>query len=128
LTEFANCPTRALEEKLREIIHRENGKKGSSVPVLKSDDSVTFDWFTKEKYLPTRRARWSPATRDKTEFEIKKYLVEEFKGVRLREIGLFELQMVLNRQLGTCTRRKYRPALLRRSTHEREQFWPSGSL
>jgi integrase len=84
------------EEKLQEIIERENGKNGSNVPVLKSDDSVTFDWFTKEKYLPMRRARWSPATRDKTEFEIKKYLVEKLQGVPLREAGLFELQMVLN--------------------------------
>lgn len=86
----------AAEEKLQEIIRRENGKIGSSVPVLRHDESVTFDWFVKEKYLPMRRGRWCPATRSKTEFEIEKYLVEKFRGVPLQEMGLFELQMVLN--------------------------------
>lgn len=84
------------EKKLEEIARRENGKAGSAVPVLQADDSVTFGWFVKEKYLPIRRGRWRPATRDKTEFEINKYLVKEFENVPLRTIGLFELQKLLN--------------------------------
>ncbi len=84
------------EGKLQAIIRGENGKIGSAVPVLRADDSVTFDWFVKEKYLPIRRGRWRPATREKTEHEINRYLVEKFKNVPLRNIGLFELQTQLN--------------------------------
>jgi len=84
------------EAKLQAIIRGENGKIGSAVPVLQADDSVTFDWFVKEKYLPIRCGRWRPATREKTEHEINKYLVEKFKNVPLRQIGLFELQTRLN--------------------------------
>src|SRR5216684_70298 len=84
------------EGKLQAIIRAENGKIGSAVPVLRADDSVTFDWFVKEKYLPIRRGRWRPATREKTEHEINRYLVEKFKNVPLRNIGLFELQTQLN--------------------------------
>jgi hypothetical protein len=57
---------------------------------------VTFGWFVTEKYLPLRRGRWRRATRDKTEFEISKYLVKEFDNIPLRTIGLFELQKLLN--------------------------------
>lgn len=83
------------EKKLQEIILRENGE-GKAVPVLPADDSVTFDWFVTERYLPMRRGRWRPATKEKTEFEINRYLVERFKGVPLREIGAFDLQVLLN--------------------------------
>ena len=74
----------------------ENGK-GISSFVPKADDSVTFGWFVKEKYIPMRRGRWRPATQQKTEFEIGKYLVENFECVPIREIGLFELQVRLNK-------------------------------
>jgi hypothetical protein len=67
-----------------------------SCPAPPPDDSVTFKWFVKEKYLPICRGRWRTATREKTEHEIKKYLVDKFKDVPLRNIGLFELQTRLN--------------------------------
>jgi integrase len=84
------------EEKLQTIVQQKNGK-GISSFVPKADDSVTFGWFVKQKYIPMRRGRWRPATQQKTEFEIGKYLVENFKSVPIREIGLFELQVHLNK-------------------------------
>ena len=66
------------EEKLEEIVRRENGKAGSAVAVRQADDTVTFGWFVEEKYLPIRRGCWRRATREKTEFEINKYLVKKF--------------------------------------------------
>jgi hypothetical protein len=66
------------------------------VSTIQADDAVTFGWFVKEKYLPIKRGRWRRATRDKTEFEINKYLVKEFNDAPLRTVGLFELQKVLN--------------------------------
>ena len=83
------------EEKLQEHIRRENGN-GSCTPILPADDTVTFDWFVSERYLPMRRGQWRPATAQKTEFEINKYLVGRFRGVALRKIGTFEIQMLLN--------------------------------
>jgi len=84
------------EEKLQTIVQEENGK-GISCFVAKADDSVTFGWFVTEKYIPMRRGRWRPATQQKTEFEIDKYLVENFKNVPIRQLGLFELQVHLNK-------------------------------
>jgi integrase len=85
------------EEKLQEIIRRENGKEaGEPECHPRPDESVTFDWFVAEKYLPIRRGRWRPATRQKIEFEINKYMVDKFKNVPLKNIGLFELQILLN--------------------------------
>lgn len=84
------------EEKLREIIQQQNGKTPAERAVLPPDDSVTFDWFVKEKYLPLRRGRWSTATKEKTEYEINRYLVESLKGIPLRNVGLFELQTLVN--------------------------------
>ncbi len=83
-------------ERLQVIVQEENGKNAigfSSRP----DDSVTFGWFTKEKYIRMRRGQWRPATKQKTEFEIDKYVVEKFKAVPLRNLGLFELQVHLNK-------------------------------
>ncbi len=84
------------EEKLRSIIQAENGKNGLATVLLPSDDTVTFGWFVKERFLPMRRGLWRPATREKTEHEINKYLVERFQNRPLREIELFELQTHLN--------------------------------
>lgn len=84
------------EEKLREIIRLHNGKTPAEGAVLPPDDTVTFSWFVKEKYFPLRRGKWSTATREKTEYEINRYLVENLKGAVLRNIGLFDLQMLLN--------------------------------
>jgi len=83
------------EERLQEFIRKENGRAGSNT-ILPADDTVTFDWFVAERYLPMRRGRWRPATAQKTQFEIKKYLVERFRGMPLRTIGTFEIQMLLN--------------------------------
>jgi integrase len=42
------------------------------------------------------RGRWRQATKDKSEFEIKKYLVSRFQDSPLAKIGTFEIQMLLN--------------------------------
>jgi integrase len=87
------------EEKLKTIIQEENGK-GARGFVARADDSVTFGWFVSERYIPMRGGRWRPATKQKTEFEIDKYLVLNFKSVPIREVGLFELQVHLNKLAG----------------------------
>jgi integrase len=83
------------EKKLQGVILMENGN-GNVAHLVISDDTVTFGWFVAERYLPMRRGRWRPSTREKTEFEISKYLVAKFSEVPLRKITGFEMQMVLN--------------------------------
>ena len=86
------------QEKLQTIIREENGlEKGDRVAFPQCDDSVTFSWFVAERYLPMRRGQWRPATEQKTEFEINRYLVRSIQDEPLRKIGTFELQMILNR-------------------------------
>jgi len=84
------------EEKLQTIVQEENGKSVAGF-ISKADDSVTFGWFVTEKYIPMRCGQWRPATKQKTEFEIDKYLVGSFKNVPIRDLGLFELQVLLNK-------------------------------
>jgi integrase len=84
------------EEKLQTIVQEENGKSVTGF-ISKADDSVTLGWFVAEKYIPMRRGQWRPATKQKTEFEIAKYLVENFRTVPIRDLGLFELQVHLNK-------------------------------
>jgi len=85
------------EKKLQEIIQRENGVgKDGATSAPRSDNSVTFEWFVTERYLPMRRGQWRQATKDKTEFEIRRYLVLRFKDMPLNKIGTFEIQMMLN--------------------------------
>jgi integrase len=85
------------EERLRQIIQRENGiGKNGEIPLPRSDDSVTFGWFVSQRYLPMRCGQWRPATKDKTEYEIKKYLVSRLKDTPLSKVGTFEIQMLLN--------------------------------
>lgn len=88
-------PKWEAEEKLREFIRKENCSANSH-PVLPADDTVTFDWFVAERYLPMRQGQWRPATTQKTTFEINKYIVERFRGMPMRKIGTFEIQMLLN--------------------------------
>ncbi|HYL14898.1 MAG TPA: site-specific integrase [Terriglobales bacterium] len=84
------------EEKLRGIIRQHNSTTPAERTILPPDDSVTFDWFVKEKYLPLRRGRWSAATKEKTEYEINHYLVGRLRGIALRNVDLFKLQTLLN--------------------------------
>src|SRR5229473_3112918 len=79
------------EERLQEIMRRKNGREnGAPAPNLRPDDSVTFNWFVAEKYFTMRRGQWLFGIKQKTAYEINKYLVVKFKNVPLRNIGLFE--------------------------------------
>ena len=61
----ANTPKWKAEQMLKEIILKETKGVGPT-PTLPPDDSVTFRWFVKERYIPMRRGSWSPPTRRRT--------------------------------------------------------------
>ena len=84
------------EERLQEVIRQENGSD-SGMEAFVYDDSVTVGWFVVERYLPIRRGRWRVATQKTTEDEIKRYLLSTLRDLPLRKVGMFELQVLLNR-------------------------------
>jgi len=81
-------------EKLKSIIAEELGPQQSSE---RPDPKTTFGWLVRYRYLPLRDGRWHKATKDKTTYEINRYLVEYFGDRSLEEVTPFELQVHLNK-------------------------------
>lgn len=82
-----------------DVAHHNSQRDGcpgaTSKPV--PDDSVTFQWFVEERYLPMRQGAWSPTYRKINTYEIKHYLVEHFGRIPLGQLGTFEIQVWLNK-------------------------------
>jgi integrase len=81
-------------EKLKGIIAEELGPRQTQE---RPDPQTTFEWFVENRYLPMCEGRWHQATKDKTTYEIKRYLVEYFGERALEEVSQFELQVHLNK-------------------------------
>lgn len=91
----ANTPKWKAERMLQEMIQRESGGAGTA-PTLLPDDSVTFRWFVKERYIPMRQGRWSPAYKKTNTYQLEHYLVSHFGDMPLRNLSTFEIQVWLN--------------------------------
>jgi len=74
------------EARLQEIIRQSNGGAVSGGTELAYDDSVTFEWFVENRYVPMREGRWRPATKQTTEYEIKRYLTSTIGTRPLRTL------------------------------------------
>ena len=48
-----------------------------------SDESVTFRWFVKERYIPMRQGKWSPAYRKTNTYQLEHYLISQFGDLPL---------------------------------------------
>jgi integrase len=81
-------------EKLRSLIAEELGTLQTTERL---DPKTTLGWFIKYRYLPMREGRGRRATKDKTTYEINRYLGEYFGDRALGELTQFELQVHLNR-------------------------------
>ena len=88
----AGVPKTKAMAMLQEIILKETGRPG----VLPPDDSVTFAWFVRERYVPMRMGRWSPAYRQTNGYALKRYLNSRFGEMPLNSLNTFELQVYLN--------------------------------
>jgi integrase len=95
----ANTPKWKAEQMLKEIILKETKGVGPT-PTLPSDDSVTFRWFVRERYIPMRRGSWSPAYRKTNTYNLEHYLIEHFGDLPLRNLSTFEIQVWLNNLAG----------------------------
>jgi integrase len=106
----ANTPKWKAEQMLRELILKEcNGVGPTST--LPADDSVTFGWFARERYIPMRQGKWSPAYRKSNTFNIEHYLLSQFENLPLRKLDTFGIQIWLNR----LAEKNYSHAVVRQS-------------
>ncbi len=106
----ANTPKWKAEQMLRELILKEcNGVGPTST--LPADDSVTFGWFVRERYIPMRQGKWSPAYRKSNTFNIEHYLLSQFENLPLRKLDTFGIQIWLNR----LAEKNYSHAVVRQS-------------
>ena len=92
----AGTPKWKAEQMLHTIILNETGVPAATSKTV-ANDSVTFQWFVEERYLPMRQGAWSPAYRKINTYEIKHYLVEHFGRIPLNQLGTFEIQVWLNK-------------------------------
>jgi integrase len=90
-----NTPKWKAEQMLQEIILRESKGMGPT-PTLPPDDSVTFRWFVKQRYIPMRQGSWSPAYKKTNTYQLEHYLVSHFGDLPLRNLSTFEIQVWLN--------------------------------
>ncbi len=91
----AGTPKWKAEEMLRDIILKDT-KGGGPTATLPPDDSVTFRWFVKERYIPMRRGSWSPTYKKTNTYNLEHYLIGHFGDLPLRNLGTFEIQVWLN--------------------------------
>ena len=104
----ANTPKWKAEQLLREMILKECGAFGSST-TLPADESVTFRWFVKERYIPMRQGKWSPAYRKTNTYHLEHYLISQFGDFPLRKLETFGIQVWLN----SMADKNYSQALVR---------------
>jgi integrase len=92
----ANTPKWKAEEMLRDIILKDTKGVGPT-PTLPPDDTVTFRWFVKERYIPMRRGSWSPTYKKTNTYNLEHYLIGHFGEMPLRNLSTFEIQVWLNK-------------------------------
>ena len=92
----AGTPKWKAEEMLRDIILKDTKGVGPT-PTLPPDDSVTFRWFVKERYIPMRRGSWSPTYKKTNTYNLEHYLIGHFGDMPLRILSTFEIQVWLNK-------------------------------
>jgi integrase len=91
----AGVPKTRAAQMLQQIILKE-GNGPAKPSALPPDDSVTFAWFARQRYVPMRQGKWSPAYRQTNGYAIEHYLISRFGDSPLRDLNTFEIQVYLN--------------------------------
>jgi integrase len=81
---------------LKEIILKETKGVGPT-STLPPDDSVTFRWFVKERYITDAAGIMGPAYKKTNTYNLEHYLIERFGDLPLRNLNTFEIQVWLNK-------------------------------
>jgi len=59
-------------------------------------DSLTFEWFTKERFLPMRVPQWAPSTRETNLGIMENHILPRLGSISLAALEKFHCQMLLN--------------------------------
>jgi integrase len=77
------------EEKLRKMITAAQKHQ----PV---GNSLTLEWFTRERFLPMREPQWAPSTRETNLYNLERHLLPALGSTPLAELDKFKCQVFLN--------------------------------
>ena len=77
------------EAKLRKII-------ASATKAQPKPNSLTLDWFARERFLPMRRAQWAPSTRETNLYNLEHHILPKLGDKALCELEKFHCQVFLN--------------------------------
>ena len=77
------------EDKLRKII-------ASATKAQPKPNSITLEWFTRERFLPMRRAQWAPSTRETNLYNLERHILQKLGDKALCELEKFHCQVFLN--------------------------------
>jgi len=77
------------EGKLRKII-------ASATKAQPKPNSLTLDWFTRERFLPMRQAQWAPSTRETNLYTLEHHILPKLGDKALCELEKFHCQVFLN--------------------------------
>ena len=80
------------ERELGKIIEKETQGNGPARP----DDTVTFQWFWENRYLPLRESSWRRSTKEAVHCVFKIHVLPRFGESRLRDLTRFDLQTLIN--------------------------------
>jgi integrase len=59
-------------------------------------NSLTLDWFTRERFLPMRSAQWAPSTRETNLYTLESHILPALGSKALCELEKFHCQVFLN--------------------------------
>jgi len=77
------------EDKLRKII-------ASATKAQPKPNSLTLDWFTRERFLPMRQPQWALSTRETNLYNLEKHILPALGSKALCELEKFHCQVFLN--------------------------------
>jgi integrase len=79
------------EQELRKIIAAATGSQP------RKDGSVTFEWFTRDRFIPMREGNWRPATKRGNLDDINRYILPALGAMPLKDVDKFHIASLLNR-------------------------------
>lgn len=77
------------EGKLRKII-------ASATKAQPRPNTLTLEWFTRERFLPMRQAQWAASTRETNLYSLERHILPKLGSKALCEIEKFHCQVFLN--------------------------------
>ncbi|HTA24714.1 MAG TPA: site-specific integrase [Terriglobales bacterium] len=89
LGDKAKLPKWAAEERLRKIIA--NQSKAQPKP-----NSLTLEWFARERFLPMKQPRWAASTRETNLYHLERHILPRLGSNALCELEKFHCQVFLN--------------------------------